>query len=658
MAKKAVDYNSSHIDVQHGLSGVRKNASMYLGSTDAHGIFLAVRELMDNFIDEHTAGRNKVGRLHIDADGSYWVLDQGTGIPQGIKDIPMHVNGKDVVNKLPTMQAIFGELHTSGKYRTEAYKVSIGTHGIGSKGTNACAEFFDVVTFYKNKWYSVGFKKGKLTSPVKQLAKAPKGPDGTSLKLGTCIHFKPDPTIFSAKSFPPSLATQWAEIMSYMNPGFAIVITSPKGKKVFMSKKGPIEYVTQQIIKLKAEQITPLVFEYKSDLADMVVAFTNCEGSELRGFTNGLSNTEGGTHVTSAVEALYAGLCQHLIKAGKEKMVQVTVKAKKGEKGGKKPVFRRDDFKEGLVGLINAKLHKAEFTSQNKAKLADPRMGKDYLALATTAATEFFKKNPKLAIMLAERATKLAALKFNFAKSKKLVASLNNLKRKGMPIKYTPPNKATKVSDREIYIVEGESAGGTAKEARLPYQGILPLKGKIANAIKMATSKKNPDGALASEEVIHVLGAIGFDAKAADPYDKLQTGKIICLADPDPDGWHINTLLLGLFYKYLPELFTRGMIYVAKAPEFYSIYQGNLYVANGAQELRAKLNKAGVPASVAVNHIKGWGEISPTLLRILAMDPATRTLIQLNPLEDADNEFYLLMAEDVAARKKLLGIDK
>ncbi len=648
--KKAADYNSSHIDVQGGLSGIRKNTSMYLGSTGVDGLYKSVFELMDNGLDEHLAGRNKAVRMHVDTDNSYWVLDQGSGIPQGIKEVHIHVNGKDVVNKLPTMQAIFGELHTSGKYRSEAYKVSVGTHGIGSKGTNATSEYFDVVTYYKGSWYSVGFKAGKLTSPVAKLKKAPKGPDGKALTLGTCIHFKPDPKIFSVKSFPLSMAVEWAEVMSYLNPGFCIIITTSKGRKTFLSKKGPVEYIEKRIEKLKASQITPLIFEYKSDLADMLVAFTNCEGSEIRGFTNGLSNVEGGTHVDSAVNALYAGLCRALTTLGKEKLVYS--KPKKGEKG-KKAVFKASDFKEGLVGLINAKLHKAEFSSQNKAKLTDARMGKDYLELATEEASAFFKSKPKMAVMLAERATKLAALKFNFSKSKALVASLGALKRKGMPIKYVPPNKATKIQDREIFIVEGESAGGGAKDARLPYQGVLPLKGKIMNAIKAKGNK-----ALESEEVIHVLGAIGFDAKASDPYEKLQTGKIICLADPDPDGWHINTLLLGLFYKYLPELFSRGMVYIAKAPEFYAIHNGNLYTADGAQLLRSKLNKAGVPAKTAINHIKGWGEISATLIRILAMDPATRTLIQIEPLTASDAEFEKLMAEDVETRKKLLGIDQ
>ena len=647
--KKAVDYNSSHIDVQGGLSGIRRNASMYLGSTGVDGYFKAIGELLDNALDEYLAGRNKAVRLHIDDDGSYWVLDQGTGIPQGIKEVHMHVNGKDIVNKLPTMQAVFGELHTSGKYRSEAYAVSIGTHGIGSKGTNATSEYFDVVTFFKGSWYSVGFKKGKLTSPVEKLKKAPKGPDGTQLKLGTCIHFKPDPTIFSVKKFPQVMIQEWAELSSYLNPNFAIVVSNSNGKKQWLSKRGPIEYLEKTIEKLKAQQLTKVVFEHKSELADVVLSFTTAEGgSNVKGFTNGLANSEGGTHVDSAVSGLYQGLLNAVVKAGKEKLVYA--KPKKGEKG-KKTIFKASDFREGIVGLVNAKLHKAEYSSQNKAKLTDARMGKDYQTSVEEAATKFFAANMKVALQLVERAAKLAALKFNFAKSKKLVSELGALKRKGMPIKYVPPNKSAKPEDREIYIVEGESAGGPAKDARFPWQGILPIKGKIANAIKTKGDK-----ALENDDVIHILAAIGFDVKAKDPYEKLNVGKIICLADPDPDGWHINCLLLGLFYKYLPEMFSRGMIYVASTPEFYAIHNGDLYLDNGAQALRKKMNAAGVPKSVKLAHIKGWGEIDPVLMRVLAMDPETRNLIRIDALTDADTHFEKLMADDTEARKQLLGI--
>lgn len=651
-SKKAALYNSSHIDVRAGLAGIRVNASMYLGSVDQYGIFKAVFELMDNVADEFMAGRNKLARLHIDKDGSYWVLDQGNGVPQGVKKLEVHVNGKNIVNKVSTMQAIFGELHTSGKYRSEAYAVSVGTHGIGSKGTNATAEYFDVVTFFEGQWYAVGFKKGVVTSPVHKLKKAPKGPDGKALTKGTCIHFKPDSKIFSAKSFPVSMAYQWARVMSYLNPGFGVVITTHNTKQTFLSKRGPIEYVETRIAELKCEQLNKTVFEYKTDLADMIVTFTNASDSHISGFTNGLTNKDGGTHVSSAVASMYDGLCAALIKAGKEKLVQVKAKAKKGEKASKKSVFRADDFKEGLVGLINAKLHKADFSSQDKSKLTDARMGKEYKDLATTAATKFFTDNPKLAVALAERAGRLAALKFNFSKDKKLVSSLNAIRKKGMPIKYVPPNKATKIADREIFLVEGDSAGGIAKEARFDFQGILPCKGKILNAIKAKGSK-----ALSSEEVVHILAAIGFDAKAEDPYEKLQAGKLIFLADPDPDGWHINTLFLALFYRYLPELFTRGIIHIVRSPEFYAIHDGKVYMAAGQGALRKKMDSAGVPKRVAVNHIKGWGEIDANLLRLLAMDPKTRTLIRIDPLTMEDKKFEALMNEDVAARKELMGIE-
>jgi DNA gyrase/topoisomerase IV subunit B len=643
---KNLKYDSSHIEVQGGLEGVRRNTSMYMGSTGVDGVWKAVGELLDNGVDEHLAGRNKAVMLHIDSDGSYWVLDQGTGIPQGIKEVHMHVNGKDIVNKLPTMQAVFGELHTSGKYRSDAYKNSIGTHGIGSKGTNATSEYFDVVTCFKGKWYSVGFKKGKITSVVQQMKKPGKGPDGKPLKGGTCIHFKPDPSIYSAKSFPPSMAAEWAEMTSYLNPGLGIVVSSAKGRKVYLSKKGAIDYVNARVTKLKAEVLTDKVFEFKSDTGDVVLAFTNAEGAEARGFTNGLHNKDGGMHVNSAVDALYDGLCQALIKAGKEKLVQG--KAKKGDKTRPK-VFRVADLKEGLVGLVNAKLHKAEFSSQDKAKLTDARMGKPFAELVTKAAAEFFKANPKVAVMLAERAGKLAALKNNFAMSKKQIGELNKLKKKGLSAKFLPPSEG-RAHEREIFIVEGDSAGGPAKQARYDNQGILPIRGKIKNVIAAKGDK-----GLDSEEILNILAAIGYDPKAPDPYAKLACGKIIWLADPDPDGHHINCLGLGLNYKYLKEAFDRGMIYVAKTPEYYAIYKGKMYTADGARALRVKMDKAKVPASVQPIHIKGWGEINPSVMRVLAMNPDTRTLIQIEPLRESDVEFHNLMSESPESRRKLAG---
>lgn len=644
--KGSAEYNSGSIEIQGGLDGVRKNASMYMGSTGVDGLWKAIGELLDNGVDEHLAGRNKAVMLHVDKDGSYWVLDQGQGIPQGIKEVRLLVNGKDVVNKIPTMQAIFGELHTSGKYRSDAYKNSIGTHGIGSKGTNATSEFFDVVTYFKGGWYSVGFKKGKVTSQVQKLKKVPKGPSGTPLKGGTCIHFKPDPTIYSVKAFPPSMASEWAEMTAYLNPGLGIVLSSAKGKKTFLSKKGATEYVDKRIEKLKAERVVKDTFEFKSDVGEIVLAFTNAENNDVRGFTNGLQNKEGGTHVSSAIDGLYDSLCQALVKVGKERLVYA--KLKKGDKA-KKTIFKVSDFKEGIVGLVNAKLHKAEFSSQDKSKLTDARMGKPFAELVVAAGAEFFKKHPKTAVALAERAGKLAALKTNFAMSKKQLGELNKLKKRGLSSNYLPPVSG-KPHERELFIVEGESAGGPAKQARFPHQGVLPIRGKIKNVIAAKGDK-----GLESEDIMNILAALGYDPKAADPLAKLSFGRIIWLADPDPDGHHINCLGLGLNYKYLPDMFERSMVYVAKTPEYYAIYKGKMYTADGARALRLKMDKDKVPASIKPIHIKGWGEINPSVMRVLGMNADTRTLIKLKPLTEADSEFHNLMCESPDSRRKLAG---
>lgn len=522
---KKTKYDSDSIETLRFPENVRSNPSMYLGSIDAAGVWLCSRELLDNGLDEHLAGRNNAVMLHVDKDGSYWVLDNGEGIPQGIKTYTTHINGKEVRHSIPTMQAVFGELHTSGKYRTEAYKVSVGTHGIGAKGTNATAEFFEVFTCYKNKWYTIAFKKGKLTQSVTE-CKPPKSPTGNRLKQGTLIHFKPDSKIFTTKSFPSSMAIEWAEIMSYLNPGFKIVISSSKGKREFYSKKGPSEYVSNRLARLKTEGERQM-FEYHSDLADIVIAFSNYDGCDVRGFTNGLSNSQGGKHVDSLCGAIYNGLKPFI----KNKKIS----------GKLVPLFRENDLKEGLVGLINAKLHKAQFSSQDKARLTDDRVGKEFEQQLAKIAEKFFKENKALANRLCDRAIKLNELKTKFTLSKKAAASLNAVKRLGLPAKYASCDPRTKVQDREVLIVEGDSAAGSVKEARLAYQSVMPLKGKILNSLKDSKNRT-----LESEEIINILAAIGYDVKAADPYKKLTVGKIICLADPDPDGPFIGETLIRI----------------------------------------------------------------------------------------------------------------
>ena len=647
-------YTSESIETLKFPDLIRKNASMYISATDENGRWLICRELLDNALDEFLANRNKIAVLFEQPDGSYWVLDGGSGIPQGTKTFTVNVNGKNVTSKMPTMQAVFSEMHTSGKFRSEAYAVSVGcftgdtkvclvdgstatfdclyklwckehtpiaidawnaetnkaerglithvqlskytneladvhvngekirctldhpffvrrlgtiatviashlhvgdvlvsndstertvtrldfiqlkekvpvygmtvnnchtyfvapgvlvsnSHGVGSKGTNATSDFFDVYTCYKGNWYNIAFEKGILKTPVTKLAKPPKSPNGKLLNRGTAVHFKPDKSIFQGKSeINMRFAHQWAEITTYLNPGFTVVIQDKKGKQTkYFSKLGAVEYVNKILEKLKAEAETKK-FEFKSDLADVVVAFSNAEGLNLNGYTNGLINSQGGKHVDT--------VCSCIVQALKKF-------------ARKKDTISAYDVKEGLVGIVNMKLHKAEFSSQDKARLTDDRAGKDFEDLLLPQVEKFFASNKALAIRLCEKATKLSQLRTQFKASKKVVQALNQAKKKGMPAKYAPYDARSKVQDRELLIVEGESASGGLRKKRRPYQALAPLKGKIANA------EKSGDKALESEEIIMILGAIGFDPKAADPVSKLQVGKIICLADPDP----------------------------------------------------------------------------------------------------------------------------
>lgn len=811
-------YTSDDIETRRYPDDVRSSPGVYIGGVDALGLFTIMRECADNALDEFLAGRGSSVHIYFDPDGSYWILDDAEGVPQGIKTHIVRIDNKDVTVKTPTMQAIFGDLHTSGKFHSEAYKVSRGSHGIGVKATNALAEYFDVWTCYKGKWYEVAFERGRLTVPVGS-CRAPKLWNGHKPDGGTLIHFKPDPKIFSASSFPRALAVQWARMAAYLSPGFRVTLESEKGKHDFFSERGPIEYIEKQMEELNCESERSM-FTYKSELADVIVAFTTHGKFEVRGFVNGLSQSQGGKHVDSVSAALYAA-------------IKPWIKMKKVKENGKTrevPQFRAVDFREGMVGLVNMYLHKATYSSQAKDKLSDDRAGAPFEKMLTEAATAFFNGNKALAQRLADNAARISELKSKFTLSKAAATKLNSMRRGGLPAKFASWDSRTKPEDRELFLVEGDSAGGSAKKVRFPYQGILPLRGKIANALK-----NSEEMTLESDEVLSILAAIGFDINAADPYAKLQVGKIICLADPDPDGpfvgdtkirirtqddgdlgmqpheteirnlvgrffeapvweggkeiwaratahlvrnvdtlvaleidkhkykvsedhkfliirtktsrdrehsvmpgnenlawiravdmrigdrlyypayndirkdWskqdkqtglgfiavnkmrvqeqsepvpvyclevprfhhfllpsgivssncHINSLLLALFYRYLPDLFERGMIYVMNAPEFYAKHSGEVFIGDGVSEVRSKLDKAGAPAKVDIRHVKGYGELPEGLMRLMCMDPNTRRLIRIKALTDGDrNDFVRLMNEDVQFRKEIFNLPR
>lgn len=505
MARKA--YTSDSIRLLSGLNQVREHPSMYIGSTDEHGLFLILRELLDNVVDEFGAGRATLTRCHVDTTG-YWVLDDGEGVPQGTKETIVQVNGEDVKSKLPTMQAIFGNLHTSGKH-SDAYETARGVHGVGAKGTNALSTTFQVWTFFEGKWYYIEFAQGKLVSEGVVSKRPPADSPFGKISGGTLIHYVPDTKIFTAKTFPATMLHEWAELTAYLNPKFKININYKGQEKEYFSKLGPREYLDNRIAFLKANPLSErLAFEATSPMADVVVSFTDYDGQDLRGATNGLTNSQGGTHVNSVQNGLFRAVKEHT---------------------KKKQTFTALDFRDGLVGIVNAKLSGAKFSSQAKVQLTDERMGTEFETWIYEQAKKFFAKNPGLAAKICERASKLNELKNSFRANKNALREIAKAG-KQMPAKFAKATQG-RPEDRELFLVEGDSAGGTAKTARFPWQAVLPLKGKILNAAKASGSR-----ALESESVAHILGAMGFDPRLSDPYSKLTVGKVICLADPDPDG--------------------------------------------------------------------------------------------------------------------------
>lgn len=623
------DYNESNIKNLQFPESIRSKATMYIGPVDASGVLTILREAADNVIDEALEGRAHTCDIHL-GDNEYWVIDDGNGIPVGPMVIKDALHGTS--SKIPAIRAILSMMHTSGKFDDSAYAAARGVHGVGVKATNALSLEFEVHTCRDGKWYNICFKKGKLTSDLQQ-CRAPKHPfTDIALKKGTMIRFKPDPSIFSSIRLPKADLFSWARMSAYFTPGLTINLSHDASDKarVLFYPDGPLQYVEDRVQDLSKVSefglLSELTFSSQNPLLDCVLKFSSYDGCDALAFTNGLRNIEGGVHLTSTFNALRDALQPF---------------------AAKKQVFTTIELKDGLIGLINVKLSTPQFDSQTKDKLVDARGGDQVKELLTQELTAFFKKNRKLAEQICERATRLKQLKSKFVASKQMLTALRKITKKGLPAKAATAPKC-KPDQRECYLLEGDSAAGGMRFARDEfYQEFLPMKGKPRNLMRDKDAK-----GLASEEILNIFAMIGFDPKADSPYEKLRVAKIIIMADSDADGWHIATLLLGIFYKYLPELFDQGRIYITRVPEYYALHNKVLYTGESLAEVRDLLTSEKVKADI--NHLKGYGECPSDLLRIFACDPATRRLYKVQPA--ADDQFELLMSNDSSSRKILLGI--
>lgn len=631
-------YDASSIKHLSSKDAVRKKPSMYIGPTDGSGIFTLIREVLDNAKDENLAGHGRHCEVFVDDDGSYWITDDGRGMPVGDMQVTDSVSGKKY--SMPALQAITSLLHAGGKLDqgNTAYKISAGSHGVGQKASNFLSDLFEVWTFSKMtraeppRWYHIGYEKGVLKSPMRMLKAAPDHPFlDKKVSKGTVVHLKPDLTIFSEKKFPLSMVAEWGQIAAYFSNKLKITFAHHSGKqREFYAEDGPSEYVADKVTKLKCKPLNPLVFSLRNELVDCVFQFTDADACELQAFTNGLNNPDKGFHFNSLFTALYASLEPYI---------------------KKKQEFSPAEIKEGVVGLINMKLSAPQFSSQTKEKLSDARAGKPLQDMLLKAFTEFFTKHKALASQVCERAFALRQLKTQFTASKQVLNKLKSVARIGLPAKAAvSPN--CKPEDRELYLLEGESAASLARSALFSgFQELLPLKGKPSNSLK-----KSEEQVLLDQEIIYTLAMIGFNPNSPEPLGKLRVGKVIFLADPDADGAHINCLLLALKVKYLPGLIEQGRVYVADTPEFFSETKGGYIFGDSIPDMKAKLATAGYPNS-RINHVKGYGEFELGPLRQLVFAPETRRLIQLQPMTKKDKDtFQTIMGESVEGRKLLLGV--
>ena len=652
MATKAKDDAYYADDVQHlaGREAVQAKTSMYIGSTDDVGLYTCVREPVDNIYDEALSGHCAAGGLVSCGDNEYWVVDSGRGMPVGMMEVSSNLDS-GTKEKVSALRALTSVLHAGGKMSKDAtaYKNSRGAHGIGQKATNFLSHFFEVWTFSSptpgnpKSWHRISYKDGVLDQDVHKTS-APVNPiNGKAATKGTVIHFKLNTKFFTHKTFDVKMLLSYLRLSSYFTPGFKFYyLDEVRGdKKVIHSENGLADYIDNYLkdfegVSLLSSQEGIIS---QTDLADVGLVFTDLDGCHVRAFTNGLQNAEGGTHLDSTFKALKAALEPYQKKSAKS--------------GDKAETFTLSELKEGLVGLVSVKLSSPQFTSQVKTKLNDERAGKALTEILLKEFTAYFKANKKVAELICERATKLRGLKNKFLASKKAIAQIKGLTRKGPPAKALTALDCTPAK-RELFLIEGDSAKGSCIDARdSRTQEIYPLRGKIMNAFRA-----KPDKFLASPEILGILAMLGYNPKAADPCASLRVGKVILMSDADDDGCHINALELSTIKKYLPDIIARGMLYIVDLPEYvYEIGPDKYISASSKQEMLANMKAAGLEKK-AFTHLKGLGEMPAYMLKYFGMDPRTRRLRRIVPSArtDGDAGIVEIMAGESGIRKQLLGI--
>ena len=618
-------YNAEQIHVLEGLEAVRKRPAMYIGSTSARGLHHLVYEVVDNSIDEALAGHCTEIKVIIHADNSITVVDNGRGIPVDMMK----------KEKKPAVEVIMTVLHAGGKFGDGGYKVSGGLHGVGVTCVNALSEHMEVEVRRGGKCYGIEFKQGKTSKKLYE--------KGTADATGTTVHFKPDSSIFTETEYSYETLRLRIRELAFLNKGITISLTDerPEGRsETFHFAGGIIEFVNfvdQNKDKINAKPIY-LEGEKNSIIVEVAMQYCDTYNENVFTYVNNINTEEGGTHLSGFRKALTRTINNY---ARANKLLKDNEDALSG-----------DDVREGLTAVLSLKVPNPQFESQTKIKLGNSEVMPIVDSLVGDTLAEFMEENPTVAKKIVEKGIVAARARLAARKARELTRRKNAMDLGGLPGKLADC-KSRNVEDTEIYLVEGDSAGGSAKQGRnSDFQAILPLRGKILNV-----EKARLDKILSSEEIRNMITAFGCGIGDDFNLDKARYGKIIIMTDADVDGAHIRTLLLTFFYRYMQPLIKEGHVYIAQPP-LYLIRksQKEHYYAYSDDELQPILDKVGRDSNPYIQRYKGLGEMNPGQLWETTMDPAARTIlqVQLEDAAEADTIFSILMGDKVEPRRQFI----
>ena len=614
-------YEADQIKVLEDLEAVRVRPGMYIGSTGQAGLMHLIEEIVDNSIDEALAGYCTEIHVIVHPDNSVTVWDNGRGMPVGIhKEAGINA-----------VELVMTTLHAGGKFDNKSYRVSGGLHGVGVSVVNALSEYMRVEVRRNGKLYRQEFSRGQKLTELEVVGEA----DDT----GTTITFLPDSEIFGEIHYNFSKLSHRLKELSYLNGGLLIVLTNEAAgvTRRYQAKGGIVSFVKELAANKEPLHPKPIYVHGAENGIDVEIAmqFTDSYDESIFAFANNINTVDGGTHLTGFKTALTKFLNDY----GREKRI-----LRKND-----PNLRGDDIREGLVAIISVKIPNPEFEGQTKTKLGNPEVASIVAGILQEELTLYFKKQPKVARAIIEKSITASRARAAAAKARKMV------RRKGALAATTLPGKLSDCSSTdpeksELFIVEGDSAGGSAKQGRdRTFQAILPLRGKVLNVEKARLAKL-----LDNKELRSIITALGTGIREEFDINKLRYHKLILMADADVDGAHIRTLLLTFFYRYLRALIENGYVYIAQPP-LYQVKDGKktiyLYSDEELEEFRANHN-----GKFTMKRFKGLGEMNPRELWETTMNPEKRILkrVEIRDALEADEVFSTLMGSDVEQRRDFI----